>query len=137
MELKLGLIADSANISLGGKLNVLGQFTNINVRSGFPMRWPSMVLVLNFEGSMKELDEKHELLIRGVDEDGIEFLRIEAEFTFPNPENVAIPPTAGQILRLRDVVFPRPGVYAFEMSVNERYLDAIPINVIEIRSSRE
>ena len=89
-----------------------------------------MVLVLRLEGDQAEVGPRHRFQVRGVDEDGKQFLKIEGTFTFPPQVDPAIAPSTGNIIKMENIVFEKAGVYAFEVYANNRYLDSIPISVI-------
>ena len=50
MDVTLALLADAANVSQDGKLNILGIFNGLGA-AAFPATHPSMHLVLRFEAS--------------------------------------------------------------------------------------
>src|SRR6266516_902993 len=58
MEVKLALLADGANVSREGKLNLLGIFDTLFARS-FPTTHPQMQLVIRFEAAAHERSEEH------------------------------------------------------------------------------
>ena len=58
MELSLALLADGANLSREGKLNLFGIFDTIFART-FPTTHPQMQLVLRFEARAEEAGQTH------------------------------------------------------------------------------
>ena len=80
MEISLALLADAANVSQQGKLNILGVFDQLRC-SQFPCSHPTMVLVLQLHAGPAEYDEQKEIIIRLVDEDGRRLLEVKANLT--------------------------------------------------------
>ena len=68
MEVDLAVIADAANVSQEGKLNILGVFDTIWARE-FPFRHATMVLVVRVRADFTE-GGGHPLEVRLVDADG-------------------------------------------------------------------
>ncbi len=130
MEVRLAVVADAANVSQEGKLNILGEFNQI-FTSDFPTIHPSMSLVIKIEGDISEVEEEHRLQIRIVNEDGERIAELEEKtFKFSEPADAAFPAAKGMITNLRNVIFDRPGVYSFDILIDGRYEDAIPFQVV-------
>ncbi len=93
MEVALALLADAANVTANGKLNVLGAFTSINVRSGFPYRHPSMTLVVQFEADRFEAGSEKQIEVVLSNPDGGELARLSAKAKLPEtkgPEPISV-----------------------------------------------
>ncbi len=69
LQISLAAIADAANISREGKLNITGIFGNINIVN-FPAQHPWMVLVFVIDGEKSDAESEHKLKIDLIDEDG-------------------------------------------------------------------
>src|SRR6266516_3887748 len=63
MEVKLALLADGANVSREGKLNLLGIFDTLFARS-FPTTHPQMQLVIRFEAAAQEAGSTRQVEIQ-------------------------------------------------------------------------
>jgi len=115
MEVKTILLADYANISREGKLNVLGIFQEISA-ANFPAIHPQMQLVILWETSKAESGRQKEMEIQLRDADGGKMLSLNAEFTIPDgPSGRRI---KGQhIIGLNMVKFEKPGTHAFHVLV--------------------
>lgn len=134
MEVRLAILADAANISRDGKLNILGEFNQI-LTSDFPALHPSMTLIIKVEGDISEVEEEHKLQIRIVNEDGERVAELEEiRFRFSEPADAAFPASIGIITTLRNALFDRPGVYSYDILIDGRYEDAIPFQVIKRRN---
>jgi len=117
MRVVLALLADAANRSEEGKLNVLGVFTNIRATE-FPARHPQMQMVLELEASAAEVGREKKLEVDVMDEDGEKIAEFDANLTVPPPK------VAGQrvhmqlSLKIVDMVFPKSGTYQFSVLID-------------------
>jgi hypothetical protein len=62
LRIPLALLADSANVSQDGKLNILGIFENI-MSFQFPVSHPTMALVFAVEGDTGDIEREHDLTV--------------------------------------------------------------------------
>lgn len=128
MELILGALADSANVSQEGKLNILGIFDNLFAQA-LPCQHPQMTLVLMLRASGWERGTSRKIIIRFLDEDG-GALFPPAEFGIDIAQNTPTPaPMMPLIVNLPNVVFPRYGTYRFDVLDGEAMLAQIPLQV--------
>ncbi|NOT29677.1 MAG: hypothetical protein HOP15_04415, partial [Planctomycetes bacterium] len=67
MHARLAVLADAANTTAEGKLNILGEF-NVIFAARVPFTWPRMFLALKLETDPGE-GGQHTLRIRVIDED--------------------------------------------------------------------
>ena len=128
MDLLVLLSADYANIAEGGKLNAMGIFRNI-YSSSFPTRHPEMHLIIKLSVSPAEYGQTRKLAVKLMDDDATTEL---VNFS----RDIEIPQTVGrqkheinQILKLRDIVFPKPGTYQFSVLVDNDEKGTLPIEV--------
>lgn len=128
MRLLNMLIADYANIAEGGKINVMGIFSKIFAHE-FPTRQPEMHLIVKLDASPAEYDTDRKLTIKLLDETGKqEIVNWSRDIHVPmgsGAERAEI----SQILRLRDVVFPKPGAYQFSVIIDKDEKGTLPITV--------
>ncbi len=68
MNVAFALLADAANVSREGKLNILGAFDRI-YGSKFPLTWPRMMLVMRFVVSAAEYGTEKSIEIVTLDAD--------------------------------------------------------------------
>jgi hypothetical protein len=133
MEVILALLADAANISQEGKLNVLGSFNNINA-SAFPYAHPQMVLVMRFDASRAEIGQTKQLEIRLIDPDGKSLGTLSATFQVPDgPTGQRI--SMGNILPLVNTAFERAGDHSFAILINGETKDEVGLKVTDSRST--
>jgi len=132
MELTFVLLADYANISREGKLNVLGIFNRITAGS-FPARHPQMQLVTRLTASPAEYGTKRMLTIKLLAEDGEEMVNIPRELEVPRGEGRKV--ELNHILVLNDVLFHEPGEYCFSVLVDNDEKGAVPLVVTQATGS--
>jgi hypothetical protein len=128
MECTLALLADAANVSQEGKLNILGAFTNIYSKIE-PIRHRLMVLVLVFEASPAEVNQTKHLEIKTMGEDGEAAWGMTGEFVVPPALEPGSRIFMQSILTITDVVFPKAGAYKIAVMANGQPLREIPLSV--------
>lgn len=119
MRLSLLLVADYANITENGKLNVMGIFQELNSFE-FPARHSSMHLVIKLIAELGEFGETQDLKVQLQDEDGKKIFNITGPIKIPD-YNDGKKPEVNAILELKDIVFPKPGAYQFVVLVDKDY----------------
>lgn len=128
MEVDLAVVADAANVSQEGKLNVLGVFDTIWARE-FPFRHAAMVFVLRVRADFTEQGD-HGLVVRLIDADGGQLFKAEGPLKVP--QSVPGRPLKPHvILGLAGITFQRPGDYSFEVILDDRHLKSVPLHVME------
>ena len=129
MEVDLGLLADAATIDVSGKINVLGVFDRISA-ADFPVQHPHLALVLRFVGGPTDIGS-HSLTIRLVTQSGEEVLALDGELQVgPVPGSQGNIMRIPHVLNLDGVVFPNPGLYSFDVSVDRRHQCSLPLLVM-------
>ena len=126
MELKMGLIADYANITQDGKLNVMGIFSRI-LAQAFPVTHPVMHLVLVFNAGTAERGREKEVQIRLLDDDGQSVIDINGKFTVPDQPGATV--DLQQIFAIQLLQFKKPGHYAFHVLINGDTKAILPLAV--------
>jgi hypothetical protein len=115
MKIPMAFLADEANISQEGKLNVLGVFDRITAAE-FPVLHPRMVFAFRVQAEFSDTGRTFPVRVRMVDEDGQVMFEATGEITAPH-----VPPgefsTANQVFTLVGVQFPSPGHYKFVVNV--------------------
>src|SRR5918911_4363143 len=127
MELTLALLADYANISREGKLNIMGIFEQIHAPN-FPAVHAQMQLVIRLEASPFEAG-MHEVRVTFIDADGHELFAMAGLLNIPEStagQNVSI----NQIFVLNGTVLPKAGVYEFVISLSAEELGRVPLRVL-------
>ena len=130
MEIQLAVLADSANVAAGHKLNILGIFDTVQAH-GFPMAHPFMVLALRLRIEFDDGGKTHQLVISLRDPDMKEYARATAEMKVPGLPAGKFQ-TINQILNFAGVTFVRPAEFAFHVSWNGQEKAQVPLNVIQV-----
>ena len=133
MEVTLALLCDSASIAADGKLNILGQFSQVASPS-FPCELPLMHLALRFEAQPSDAGAERELLIRLVNADGNRIGELGGLLTVPQFEpsgNSSDGPTMLQtVVPLPNITFPEPGAYALHLLIDGEGYRSVGLDVI-------
>ena len=128
MEVAFAMLADAANISREGKLNILGAFDRI-YGAKFPLRWPRMVLVTRFEASAAEFGSEKSIEIVTMDADGKRLGKASGKMTIGEGRT-------GRQIKINHVLpmgmtFPAPGEYSIEILVNGEPKATVPLEVVQ------
>ena len=128
MDIDLAVIADAANVSQEGKLNILGVFDTIWARE-FPFRHAAMVFVIRARADFTE-QGPHQLDVRLMDADGSQLFKAGGPLQVPAgvPGRPLKPHV---IMGLSGISFPSPGDYSFEVSVDGHHMKSVPLYVVE------
>lgn len=132
MKVSLALLADAANVSREGKLNILGVFDTIHAKS-FPVAHAQMRLVIRLEASPSELGAKHDIEIKLMDGDGAAVLGIKGQVT-PRGKPGAQSLKMDQVVSLNNVTFKKAGRYEFAILVDNDQKAAVPLVVSEVQA---
>ena len=128
MDIAFALLADAANVSREGKLNILGAFDRI-YGTKFPLQWPRMVLVTRFEASAAEFGSEKSLEIVTLDADGKRLGSASGKMKIGTSQS-------GRLVKINHVLplgmtFPTPGQYSLEILVNGEPKAAVPLEVVQ------
>lgn len=128
MDVAFALLADAANISREGKLNILGVFERIQ-GTKFPLTWPRMVLVTRFIASAAEFGSEKALDIVTLDADGKQLGRVSGKMKIQKG-------APGRMLKINHIfpmtlTFPAPGQYSIEVLVGGESKVTVPLEVIQ------
>lgn len=117
MRIPMAFVADEANVSQEGKLNVLGIFDRL-ASSQFPVVHPRMVFVFRLEADYSDSGRTFPVRVTLVDEDEDVLFEAGGDMTAPlvAPGDTA---TINQVLALVGVQIPDPGVHRFRVEVGE------------------
>lgn len=130
MEVTLALLADYANVSQEGKLNVMGVFDRIWAKK-LPVVHPEMWLVFRLEAGPAERGTEKVIEVKLLDADGNVLQHLKGQFAVPGESAhpvVQIP----QILRFTTVRFEKQGDYAFHILVGGDEKRRVPFFVEQL-----
>jgi hypothetical protein len=126
VQVTLAVLADYANVTADGKLNILGIFDRMSV-TGIPAVHPQMHLILRLEAHPAERQRKHRVEIRLHDPDGATVFEVKGEVV---PEGAPGRATAtNQILTLNNLQLAKAGGYNFVVFVNDDLKTEVPLDV--------
>lgn len=126
MHVTLAILADYANVTADGKLNILGIFDRMNV-TNLPAVHPQMNLVLRLEAHSAERDRSHPVEIRLHDPDGQTVFEVKGEIVPQGEPGHNI--STNQILTLNNLQLGKTGDYTFIVFVNNDLKAEIPLLV--------
>ena len=127
MDVTFAVIADAANLSREGKLNLLGIF-NVLHAAQFPAVHPQMSLVLTLEATAAEMGQTKAVEVQLVDPDGKSLGAASGRLVVPTGE-AGYPVQLNHILPLAGVRFARPGDHAFHILINGETKTRVPLLV--------
>jgi len=134
MRVKLALLADSANVSREGKLNLLGIFDAIFARE-LPTTHPHMHLVLRFEALSSDSGRRVGVEVALVDPAGDPVLRLPGVLHVP-PVPAGMTAGVDHAIALANVAFHQPGDHAFEVRLDGRLAATVPLRVDTLPSGQ-
>jgi len=111
----MAMVADEANLSQEGKLNVLGVFDRIASPS-YPMVHAKMVFIFRVEAGFGDGGRSVPVRVRLIDADGGALFEAGGEIVAPDVEPGDFA-TAHQLFTLLGVQFPQPGIYKFVVNL--------------------
>ncbi|HEX9059510.1 MAG TPA: hypothetical protein VF941_04965 [Clostridia bacterium] len=116
MKLKYSFNCEALNFDVAGNLNVLGIFDSIHGET-FPYLFPRMVNVNRIEFHRSEIG-KHKFRANIVNDDGKLIANpVEGEINIDDRQtNVNI------ILEFNGLVFPEPGTYALDLTIDNQHV---------------
>ena len=133
MDATLGLLADYANVTAEGKLNIMGVFQNINAPT-FPWIHGQMFLVLTLEASLAEAGTTKKMTLKLMTEDGPELFAINQEMQLPkanaDPRMKGAPITTNHILAFQGLRFEKPGTYQFAVLIGGETKKTVSLRVL-------
>jgi hypothetical protein len=125
----MALLADEANVSQEGKLNVLGVFDRL-ASPAFPTVHPKMVFVFRVQAEYGDTNRTHPVRVRLMDEDGATLFEANGEIV-PPPVEPGEFATAHQLFALVGIQFPRPGFYKFVVTLGDLPPHETPLSVVQ------
>ncbi len=125
----MALVADEANISQEGKLNVLGAFDRIAAPK-FPTIHPKMVFVFRVEAGYGDGGVSVPVRVRLIDDDGGVLFDAGGEMRAPKvaPGDFA---TSYQLFVLAGVQFQAPGMYKFVVTMGDLPPHETPLALVQ------
>ncbi len=127
MQIKLALLADYANVTTEGKLNILGVFDRIHV-AGLPAVHPQMQFIVRLEAHSAERDRMHTLEIRLHDPNGRVAFELGGE-VLPRGGAPGEAVASNQIVTINNLKLESAGEYTFVVFVDNDLKAEVPLRV--------
>lgn len=129
MKVIFAVLADYANVSAEGKLNVMGIFNFIHV-SSVPARHTSMNLVMRLQAHPAEYGSSQRVRVSFADADGNRVFNLEGDIAVgTDPHRLGY---FDQIIGLNNLPLPKLGDYSFDILVNEQHEFSVPLKVLPL-----
>ncbi|WP_420633399.1 DUF6941 family protein [Candidatus Palauibacter sp.] len=126
MEIVLATLADCANTSNDGKLNLMGLFDTLFAAT-VPVTHPSMQLVLRIRAEPAEIDRQQELEIRCMDADGEELFKVKGGFSVQAAPGKSA--TFNHVVGISNLTFQKYGGHTFSIFINRDLKQTIVLEV--------
>jgi len=130
----LFLAADYANITREGKLNVMGIFNDIHSFQ-FPTRHSAMHLVAKLVAELGEYGQTRDFTVKLLDEDANLIFDLSGQFQVP-PGGQGRKPEVNLILELKDLIFPKEGMYQFVLLVDKDHKGELSLYVNKVEAPK-
>jgi len=130
MDVTLAVLADYANISQEGKLNIMGVFDAIYAET-FPTMHPEMKLVVQYEAGAADGQATHQIEIQLMDADGRKPMVINGQVGV-GEVHAGFPVKANSILNIRNAQFEAPGDFVFNILVDGIVKHQLPLKVLRL-----
>jgi hypothetical protein len=130
VDVRLALLADSANVSREGKLNILGIFDTIYTRQ-LPTTHPQMQLVLRFLATPDEAGVTRAVEVQLTSSAGQVLLSLPGKIAVQAREpgeSIGI----DHVLSLNNLSFESSGRYAFRILVDGTLAATVPLRVEQV-----
>ena len=129
MDVTFAVVADYANVSREGKLNVMGIFDRVFARQ-VPARFPPMQLVIRLEADYAELDTEHGIRVQLSDPEGEAVFDIDGSFT-PRGGQPGQKTSVNHILKLGNVPLHRTGAHRVMVWIDNDLKREVAIHVAQ------
>jgi hypothetical protein len=129
MEVSLAVLADYANVSREGKLNIMGIFDRVFARQ-LPGQFPPMQVVIRLDAHYAEMGREHTIQVQLQDPDGVAIFDINGAFTPMGGEAGEVAPL-NHILSLGNLPLHKAGGHSVVIWVDNDLKKEIPLKVVQ------
>ena len=130
MEVSLAVLADYANISREGKLNVMGIFDRVMVRQ-LPGRLPPTHLVIRLDAGAAEMDVEHGIRVQLTGPDGEALFHIDGAFT-PRGAEPGLAVSVNHIINIGNLPIQKEGGHRVVVWVDGELKREVPLQVTKV-----
>lgn len=124
MQLRYAIMADFANVTQDGKVNVMGVFDRLFAQN-FPAVHKLLFLVTSLESDAEDEGETRESRIQLIDQDGNKLTDLRGQINFAKGKQVV-----NQIHVFQDLKFSAPGVYQFTIFFEGRHAKTVDLELV-------
>lgn len=129
MNVSLAVLADYANVSREGKLNIMGIFDRIFARQ-LPGQFPPMQVVVRLDAHFAEMGREHTIQIQLQDPDGEIVFDISGNFTPMGGQAGEVAPL-NHIISLGNLPLRKAGGHSVVIWVDGDLKKEVPLKVVE------
>lgn len=129
MDVTFAVVADYANVSREGKLNVMGIFDRVFARQ-LPARFPPMQLVIRLEADFAEMEAEHSVRVQLADPDGEAVFDIDGTFT-PRGGRPGEKTSVNHVLQLANVPLNTIGTHRVLVWIDGDLKREVPVHVAQ------
>lgn len=129
MDVTFAVVADYANVSREGKLNVMGIFDRVFTRQ-LPSRFPPMQLVVRLEAAYAEMDSEHAIRVQLADPDGQAVVDIDGTFT-PRGGQPGLKTSVNHVIQLANVPLETTGTHQVLVWIDGDLKREVPVHVVQ------
>jgi len=130
MDVALAVLADYANVTREGKLNVMGLFTIIKAPR-LPWVHPQMQVVLQLEAGAAEWETQKDIQVKLLDADANSLLDVRGSVKIPRGE-AGRRVHVNSIMTFANVKFQTEGDYVFAILIGGETKKELPLRVMHV-----
>ena len=127
METKLALLAEYANVTRDGKLNLMGVSNTINART-LPWLQPQMQVILQFEVGSADWETEKDISIELIDASGKQLSNMPGKVKVTRPKE-AKSFNMNWIMSINNMKFDNQGDYEFVIRLDGHIEKELPLRV--------
>lgn len=131
MEVSLALLADYANVTREGKLNIMGVFDIIRAKT-YPAMHPSMQMIMVFEATNVEIETERSFRVMMEDVDGNKLYEVGGPLNF-NKGKPGEVNRANHIVKFDMLKIPKEGDYNFSIYINNDFQRSVTLKALKLQ----
>jgi hypothetical protein len=128
MRVTLAALADYANVTMEGKLNIMGIFQEINAPT-LPFQLAQMYLVVSFSAAPSEAPAQKRLEVKLLAADGAQVFAAQQILPVQPPNRPGARLITNAVMGIGGLLFNGAGDYAFSILVDGDEKESVPLRV--------